>query len=246
MCYTISNNNKEEATLQKLLGPSYPRKTAKSKARYCVSGFTHPDWPVISADNPNEFQHFYWGLIPNWTPNSFQAKQFRVNNLNSKSETIFTKPSFAEPIKKQRCLIPVTGFFEWRSLNNKKYPYHIQLKNEEIFCLGGIYDEWTNKETGETIKTFSIVTTEANPLMEKIHNVKFRMPFILTMDKAKNWLLPNLSESDLKSMMLPLNENLMTAYTISHRITSKTENPNAPETLLPHCYPELELMDSLF
>jgi len=243
MCYNISNNTNEEAKLQKVLGATYPKKLGQLKIRFSVSGFTHPDWPVIAADNPNEFQLFYWGLIPKWTSNPELAKQFRVNNLNSKSETIFEKRSFSEAIKKQRCLIPVTGFFEWRDINKKKYPYYIHLKDEEIFCLGGIYDEWVNKQSGEIINTFSIVTTEANPLMAKIHNLKLRMPLILSKDKAKDWLVPNLSESDIKSLMKPLDENLMTAYTISKRITSKTENPNSPETLVPYNYPELELID---
>lgn len=243
MCYNISNNNKDEAKLQKVLGPTYPEKLGQLKIRFSASGFTHPEWPVITADNPNEFQLFHWGLIPKWTPNPDLAKQFRINNLNSKSETIFEKRSFSGPIKKQRCLIPVTGFFEWRDINKKKYPYHIHLKDEEIFCLGGIYDEWTDKQTGEIINTFSIVTTEANPLMAKIHNLKLRMPFILSKDKAKDWLIPNLTESDINALMKPLDENLMTAHTISKRITSRTENPNSPETLVPFIYPELELID---
>ena len=243
MCYNISNSNKNASKLEKIIGPTYQKKLGPLEARYSVSGFLHPDWPIVTADNPKEFQLFNWGLIPKWTPSEELARQFRTNNLNSKSETIFEKRSFSEPIKNQRCLIPVTGFFEWREINKKKYPYHIQLNNEEIFCLGGIYDEWVNKETGELINTFSIVTTEANPLMAKIHNLKLRMPFILPKSNAFDWLSPNLGESDIKEMMKPLNENLMTAHTISKRITSRTENPDSPETLLPYSYPELELYD---
>ena len=244
MCYNISNNNKSEAQLQKVLGPSYPKKLGQLKIQFSASGFTHPEWPVITCDYPNEFQLLNWGLIPSWTPSLALSKQFALNNLNCKSETIFDKPSFSDSIKKQRCLVPVTGFFEWRSLNKNKYPYHIHLKHEEIFCLGGIYDEWVNKPTGEIKKTFSIVTTEANPLMAKIHNVKLRMPLILTKDNWQQWLNTNLHESDIKKLMQPLNEDLMTAYTISKRITSRTENPNSVETLQPFEYPELALIDS--
>lgn len=244
MCYNISNKNKEKSKLEKLLGATYPEKLGELKIRFSASGFAHPDWPVITANDPNEFQLFNWGLIPKWTPNQDLAKQFRINNLNSKSETIFEKRSFSTAIKNQRCLIPITGFFEWRDINKKKYPYHIQLKEEEIFCLAGIYDEWIDKQSGEILNTFSIVTTEANPLMAKIHNLKLRMRFILSKDKARNWLEPNLTESDIKELMKPLDENLMTAHTISKRITSRTENPDSPETLTPYSYPELEIIDS--
>lgn len=244
MCYNISNNNKDEDKLQKALGPTYPKKLGQLKILYSASGFTHPPWPVITADNPNEFQLFNWGLIPKWTPNPELALQFRMNNLNSKAETIFEKRSFRDAIREQRCLIPVTGFFEWRSFNKKKYPYHVYLKDEEIFCLGGIYDEWADKETGEIVTTFSIITTVANPFMAKIHNLKLRMPFILSKQNAKDWLRKDLNETDIRESMKPYDENFMAAYTISKRITSRTEDPNSPETLLPFLYPELELLDS--
>jgi len=243
MCYNISNSNRDAVKIQKALGLPYSDQFGIIKLKFTASGFTHPEWPVITADKPNEFQFYQWGLIPKWTPNAELAKQFRTNNLNAKSETIFEKRSFNRPIKSQRCLIPVTGFFEWRDVNKKKYPYHIHLKHEEIFCLGGIYDEWVNRDTGEIFNTFAIVTTEANPLMAKIHNLKQRMPLILAKQNTKDWLIPNLQETDIKALMKPLDESLMTAYTISKRITSRKENPDAPETLQPFIYPELAPID---
>ena len=244
MCYNISNSTKEEKTLEKRLGATYPKKLGQLKIHFSVSGFAHPILPILTAQLHNEFQLFQWGLIPKWTPNPDLAKQFSNNNLNSKSETIFEKRSFSNPIKNQRCLIPVTGFFEWRDVNKKKYPYLIKLKDEEIFCLGGIYDEWVNKETGEIKNTFSIITTSANPLMAKIHNLKLRMPFILPKENETDWLNPDLKQEDIQQLMQPLNEKLMEAHTISKRITSRAENPNASETIEPFTYPELELLDN--
>ncbi|MCE3278326.1 MAG: hypothetical protein K0S44_517 [Bacteroidetes bacterium] len=243
MCYTISYKNKDEKKLAKALGPAYPSKVVQLKTVYAASGFTNPEWPVITSGNPNEFQLFNWGLIPKWTPGIDLAKEFRLNNLNAKSETIFEKRSFSGPVKKQRCLIPVTGFFEWRDINKKKYPYHIHLKDEEVFCLGGIYDEWADKTTGEIINTFSIVTTAANPLMAKIHNLKLRMPLILPKEKLNNWLQPDLSEEEITGIMKPFDGEQMAAHTISKRITSRTENPDSPETLAPFEYPELQIID---
>lgn len=243
MCYNISNNNKDEAKLQQALTATYPKILGQLKIMFSASGFVHPEWPVITMQKPDEFQLFRWGLIPKWTPGPELAKQFRVNNLNCKSETIFEKRSFSGPIKTQRCIIPVTGFFEWRDVGKKKYPYYIYLKNEELFCLGGIYDSWVDKDSGEIMNTFSIVTTEANGLMAKIHNLKLRMPFILPCSRAREWLNPQLTENEIKALIQPLDERLMAAHTISKRITSRSENPNAPETLVPFEYPELQLLD---
>lgn len=246
MCYNISLVTKDETTLQRALGATYPKKLGQLKLWFTASAFTHPQWPVITANHPHEFQLFDWGLVPKWTPNIELAKQFKVNNLNAKAETIFEKRSFCEPIQSQRCLVPVTGFFEWRELNKKKYPYFIHLTDEDIFCLGGIYDTWVDKDSGEILHTFSVVTTAANPLMAKIHHQKLRMPLILPKHKTKEWLDPHLSEKAILALMTPFDEAFMNAYTIGKRITSKLENPNTPETLVPVHYPELALLDMFY
>jgi putative SOS response-associated peptidase YedK len=245
MCYNISNTIKEEKILEKRLVASYPKKLGQLSILYSVSGFTHPELPILTQDSPNEFQLYSWGLVPKWTPNADLATQFANNNLNAKSETLFEKPSFAESIEKKRCLVPITGFFEWREVNKIKYPYYIRMKENEIFCLAGIYDAWINKTSGEVLNTFSIVTTEANALMAKIHNIKLRMPVILPQDAEKKWLEPNLTALEIKNLMTPLDDRLMEAYTISRRITNKTLNPNVPETIERMEYPELSFMDAL-
>ncbi len=79
-----------------------------------------------------------------------------------------------------------------------KYPHFIYLKNKEPFAMGGIYSDWVNKETGEIIKTFPIITTEANPIMADIHNTKKRMPLIIDRNKEKKWINPYLSETEIK------------------------------------------------
>lgn len=242
MCYSTSQTKTE-----KQLEGRYSRKVAleavgQLKIFYAVSGFSHPNLPVITSERPEEIQLFKWGLLPSWTKDEVQAKTFASNNLNARSETVFEKPSFRS-VKRKRCLIPCTGFYEWRDVNKKKYPHFISLKNEEVFSLGGLYDTWVNKETGEILNTFSIITTEANPLMAKIHNTKLRMPFILPKELEDEWIKSDAPESYLKDLMKPLDESLMQAHTISKRITSRTENPNDPETLKPFDYPELALVD---
>jgi len=243
MCFTLSANIPSKNALETKFGAKFPPSAAELKPRYVVSGFSLTDCWVLSMDQPDTFQKMDWGLIPHWTSNQELAKEFRINHLNAKAETALEKPAFREAILKQRCLIPVTGFFEWRTLGKKKYPYHIQLKQEEIFCFAGIYDHWTDPITQNKIAGFSILTTEANPLMEKIHNQKKRMPCILSIEVAQDWIKKTLQVDDFQYFLKPFPENLMKAYTIGNRITSRKENPDVPESLLAFDYPEIALFD---
>ncbi len=206
---------------------------------HLANGFLHPVLPVIVQDEEDPVKFMHWGLVPPWCKDEKQAKELQDFTLNARAETIFEKPSFRSIVAK-RCLLPITGFYEWRTFNKKKYPYYIHLKSKEPFALGCLYDEWVNRETGEILTGFSIVTTEANPLMAKIHNDKRRMPLILPEKAEKEWIDPGLSKEKIKQLLLPFDEALMEAYTISRLITNRKENPNEPEVSLPQIYSELD------
>ncbi len=206
---------------------------------FYASGFSYPLWPLITSEEPDKLRMYRWGLIPHWVKEESQAKEIRTMTLNAKSETVFEKPSFKFSIRKKRCLIPSTGFFEWQDFNKKKYPYFIRLKEMEIFAFAGIYTSWTDKTSGEIVHTFSILTTEANPLMASIHNMKKRMPVILEKEKEKKWLNDDLTDEQIKSFFPAIDDRMMQAYTISKRITSRTMNPNVPEVNEAFEYPEL-------
>lgn len=152
-----------------------------------VNGFAHPNIPIILDDNPDEAILGNWGIIPPWAKNRDGQKM----TLNARIETIGEKSSFKASVNK-RCLVLVNGFYEWKWLDAKgkeKEKYYIQLDNgDEAFALGGIYNVWTDKETGEQLTSFSIVTTEANELMAEIHNTKHRMPMVLDKAIQEAWL----------------------------------------------------------
>ena len=236
MCY-IASQLQEKA--EKAAVRLNVRERAQLKLDFhAVSGFTHPNMLVIMGEQPLTLSLCRWGLIPSWCRDENKAKELQEYTLNAKSETIFEKPSF-RAVNQQRCLIPLAGFYEWREFNKKKYPYYIYPKNADVFMVGGLYDNWTNEETGEILKTFSIITTAANPLMEKIHNIKKRMPLIIPEGKEPNWIDPALSKEGITALMKPFNESLMQAHTISKRITSRKDNPNVEEVKEPLTYDEL-------
>ena len=207
---------------------------------YHASGFAFPEWPVITAEEPDKIKLFRWGLIPHWVKDEEEAKRIKAQTLNARSETVFEKPSFRLSIHKRRCFVLSTGFYEWQDFNKKKYPYFIHLKDSEIFALAGIYSSWVNKLTGEIFNTFSILTTAANSLMAKIHNSKERMPVILPQEIERDLLMTDLSDEQIKNFFPAIDELKMEAHTISRLITSRKENSDVPEVQLEFIYPELE------
>ncbi len=238
MCFSVALTKKAKQYRNRLLKKL--SQTNAFESNYFISAFTYPKHPVVASENPEEIELFNWGLIPGLTKSKSDALKLRQYNLNAKSETVFEKPSFKKAIQNKRCLVPVSGFYEWRSYCGKKYPYFISLKEEEIFMLGGIYDTWVDKETGEIFNTFSILTTEANPMMSVIHNTKLRMPVIFSPEKELEWLNNSLTQEEIIKNFVPFSEERMKAHTISKLISSRKENPNKPEAIVPFLYPELE------
>lgn len=150
------------------------------------NGFQHPNTPVINHINKESIQLYKWGLIPAWAADE-KISEF---TLNAKIETLHEKPSFKSNIEK-RCLILADGFTEWQWLDAKgkrKRKFEITLSNQEPFAFAGLWSEWVNKQTGEIINSYTIVTTAANSLMAEVHNSKKRMPVILTPQNENDWL----------------------------------------------------------
>jgi len=239
MCYTISINLTKIA-LEKKFGAK-TEKLRDFHPKYLVSAFSLPELPAITIEDPGEFVPLRWGLVPFWVKDEKSAGEIRTKTMNARSETIAEKPSFRDSFKSRRCLIPVQGFFEWHELAGKKYPFYIHLKSDQPFALAGIYDKWINKETGEILNTFSIVTTAANPLMEKIHNSKKRMPLILDNETEKKWLDKNSNPAETRNLCLPFDELKMEAYPVAKIIPSKSDTEQTEELIKPFHYPELGL-----
>ncbi len=173
--------------------------------------------PVISNDTPGKLSRYRWGLIPFW------AKDQSIGNkmINARAETILEKPSFKTSFKRRRCIIPADAFYEWRKeeATKRKTPYRIFLKDQPIFSIAGIWDQWKNPE-GEAIRSFSIITTSPNELIAEIHN---RMPVILAKQAEKIWL-ESKDEPQLIDLLQPFPAKLMDAYRISELVNSPGNN----------------------
>jgi putative SOS response-associated peptidase YedK len=213
---------------------------------YHINGFNHPLWPIISNDKPDRLQMFRWGLIPEWIKSAEEAAKIQTMTLNAKSESVFEKSAFRSAIKTKHCLIPSTGFFEWKTLGRRKFPFYIYPKRDEYFSFAGIWEEWADRDTGEIVKSFSILTTTANDLMAEIHNEQKRMPVIIPPELEQEWLRNDFKKEDLLKYTPPFPDTLMAAHPISNLITSRSASSNVPEVIQKFEYPELLSSQLLF
>lgn len=238
MCFNVSlyeiRSNLETRFNAKFLDPDFYIPI------YHVSAFSTPLYPIIANDDREHIQFFQWGLIPFWVKDEQSAKKIRFQTFNARAETIHEKASFRSAVKDKRCLVLVNGFYDWREVGGKNFPYYIKLPEEKVFTLAGIWDSWKNKQTGETKRTFSIITTKANPLMERIHNKKKRMPVILDKDLENRWLEKDLDVTEINSFLKPFDENKMEAYPVSKIISKRGANTNIPEVIDKVEYEELK------
>ncbi len=164
-------------------------------------------------DGHNSLEMMKWGLVPSW------AKDPRIGNkmINARAETVLEKPSYRKPLQSKRCLVPVSGFYEWHDTGvGKKTPYHIYLKDEPVFALAGLYDAWLDPQ-GEPLDTYTILTTSANSFMESLHH---RMPVILSQETEDVWLDPMTPLATLISLMAPFEPEKMAAHPVSLRVNN--------------------------
>jgi len=143
--------------------------------------------PVIIANSPRRIVCMRWGLIPHWAKDEKAAYKM----INARVETLTQRPAFRGLLGHNRCLVPASGFYEWQGEGRDKTPYYIYPEDQSYLALTGLYDVWITA-TGEALYTFTIITTEADPFMARLHN---RMPPILARELEDAWLDPQLTQA---------------------------------------------------
>ena len=224
MCYSNSSTSKN-IDLSKKYGKKIPKGMDETPV-FFSSGFSYPNWRIITKDPTLE--NMNWGLIPSWFKDS-DYKEIASMTLNARVETIDEKASFKHLIYRQECIVPSTGFFEWKTIGKEKIPYFIHSAIDSIFSMAGLYDLWLDPTLGTIRKTFTILTCPANELMAEIHNTKKRMPVVLDSSQEKLWIE---GELDPKAFIHPIGSSFMKAAEVNKKIILSKEN-NIPEAQLP-------------
>ena len=168
---------------------------------------------VTGPGDGREMVALRWGLVPFW------AKDPAIGNrmINARAETLAEKPSFRNAYRKRRCLVLADGFYEWRKLGDTKTPYFISLEDGSPMAFAGLWEDWTDKETGESLQTGTIVTTAASPFMEQLHQ---RMPVVLRPDLASRWLAMDETLLYDYASLAPA----LRAWPVSRRVNRPTNN----------------------
>jgi putative SOS response-associated peptidase YedK len=194
-----------------------------------------PSQPVVTvrqdAGEPvRKLSIMQWGLVPSWA----KEPGIGYKTINARAETVATTPSFREPFKSQRCLVPADGFYEWQRNGKSNQPYCFEVNDGELFAFAGLWDEWNNAQ-GELIESCTILTTMSNSLLADIHD---RMPVILGQDDYELWLDPAFRDTpSLSEMLRPFDAGLMSRHPVSTRV-NQVQNDDA------ECAKPLELGES--
>lgn len=171
------------------------------------------EMPVIVRAGENHAAIMRWGLIPAGTRDIRTARPL----INARAETLAEKPAFRSLVRSHRCLVPASGFFEWKKEGSRKVPFYFRLPEMPLFAFAGIYNEWHNPG-GVTVSTYAIVTCEANSLVAPAHD---RMPVILPGDAEERWLDPaSLNDGELKEILAPYPAGLMESVPVSDLVNN--------------------------
>ena len=174
--------------------------------------------PVVISHSPNTMEFMKWGLIPFWEEKKDKPKGL----INIRQDTIATKGWAHKYIQFQRCLVPVSGFYEWKRDNLGKHPYYFYLKDNTYYSFAGVYSETKNPVSGEVVKSYSIITTEANDVMRPIHD---RLPVILKQKDEDEWLNHDMVEVEqINEFLRPYNEKDMDKFPVSEAVNSIVYN----------------------
>ena len=203
-------------------------------------------WPiVVMKDGERQVIAATWGFMPWYAKTRKDADSYKVKMVNARQESIFESNTYKYSIVKSRCIIPSPGFFEHHHEigGKRKIPYFIKVKDTDIFSLAGIYNHWVDKETGEVVTSFSIITTEANEFMGKIHNGgenSRRMPLMLEKEMLSKWLDPLTPIQEIKEL---LNYKIASERLVAHPVfTIRGKNKLSGSAVIEECaYPNYSL-----
>ncbi len=221
MCGRFTLNATTEQLLDFFPGLIIPEQYAP---RYNIA----PTQPVavIANNHPDQLDFFVWGLVPSWAKDPGIGSKM----INARAETLTEKPAFRAAFRRRRCLIPATGFYEWRQdpEGKSKTPIYLYLKDGRPLSFAGLWESW-NGPDGSNILSCTIITTSPNPLMATIHN---RMPVILPPSAYAQWLDPGEPPSGgLLALLQPYPQEQMAAYPVSKLVNSPAND--SPECIVP-------------
>ncbi len=193
--------------------------TSNLQPRYNICPTTTVD-AVIERDAKRELVSMRWGLVPSWWKK--KAKETPAT-FNARAETVAEKPMFRSAFKRTRCLIPASGYYEWQTIGKEKQPYYFTRMDGQVLTIAGLWDEWTNPETGKALMSCTMVITGPNKFVSEVHD---RMPVILEVKDFEQWERGN--AEDASALLKPADEEVLQKWPVSKRVnSSRTSDEDA-------------------
>lgn len=172
---------------------------------------TDPIDVVVKTDEGRELVTMRWGIIPAWWSKSL--KEMKLATFNARVETVESKPMFKEAFKRNRCIIPASGYYEWQTIGKEKQPWYFTPKDAPIVPIAGLWDQWRDRETKNIIRSCAMIITEPNKLVGEVHD---RMPVVLSPNEFEPWL----SGEAGKEVLDPAPDDALQKWPVSKRVNS--------------------------
>jgi len=202
------------------LSPGFEHVRPNLQPRYNICPTTEIDI-VIERAGKRELVAARWGLVPSWWKKTLKELPA---TFNARAETVAEKPMYRTAFKKRRCIIPASGYYEWRKADDGKEPHYFWRSDKEILSMAGLWEEWTDPATGEVIVSATIIVTKAAEELAHIHD---RMPVILEKDEISDWL----SGTSGVEVLKPAAAGTLAEHRVSRRVNSSRADEN-DETLI--------------
>lgn len=174
--------------------------------------------PVVKPDDSGamQFNGHRFGLVPSWA----KDEKIGYKMINARAETVMEKPAFRVAFRERRCIIPVSGFYEWHTETREPY-YFTAANDDRLIALAGIWESWQSKGTGEIIESCAILTTAANDVMQPIHH---RMPLMLNNETTENWMTEGLNPKRYREIMEAAQDEPFRHWQISKAVNKPSNN----------------------
>lgn len=179
---------------------------------------------IVQHGEARTAQEMRWGLVPSWA----KEPNLSLSTFNARAEGIADKPMYRGPIRRQRCLVPADGFYEWQPTGGKKQPYFIRMKDDSLFAFAGLYDHWRQPD-GTDLWTYTLITGEPNAVVAPLHH---RMVVILRREDEAEWLDPGITDPfQVTRLLTPYPAEAMEAYPVTTLVNNARQD--APTMIAP-------------
>ena len=192
------------------------------KPRYNIAPSQEQLTILLGSDGKPELKPLRWGLVPSWA----EDRSIGSRLINTRSDTLATKPAWEFLLRRRRCIVLADGYYEWTSTGKDRVPMFFHMRGHRPFALAGIWDRWEKK--GDALETCSIITTEPSPLAARVHH---RMPVVMNLEAAEEWIDESTRARRAADLMRPYDADDLECYEVSKYVNSPAND--SPDCITP-------------